>query len=582
MNRKQRRAEMKQTASRGWPATTPAAAANELFHKALWHRHHGQLPEAVRLFKQLLALTPDHAEAHNNLGSVLQAQGKLHEASASFAQAITLMPQLLEDAGSISALIAAVLPPFGEAIRRTAAVWPNQLTTDQLLGTDGFAAIATDPLLLCLLKSAPPQNAVFERVLATLRTALLDAAVDTGKPVSDAALAFCCTLAEQCFINEYVFATTPDENARLNQLKTSLRDALISGAPVPPIWLAAIAMYEPLHALPYAQSLLGQSWPPVLDAILSQQLREPAQEQELAKSIPRLTPIDDDISRRVQQQYEENPYPRWIRLVGGVEPIALDLYLRGLFPTAAFNPHGKDDVEVLVAGCGTGRHALWLTQRLQGARVLAVDLSASSLSFAKRKTPAPLSERISYMQGDILKLDTIGRSFDLIDASGVLHHMADPFEGWRTLLKVLRPGGFMHVCLYSEIGRRDVVEARAFIAAHGFTPTPADIRRCRQELLATPMGSVVRFKDFFTTSECRDLLFHVQERRMTIPQVKSFIDENRLQFIGFDLDPLHINQCRSHFAQAGWSMQDLERWREYESRNPDTFTSMYQFWVQKT
>ena len=239
-------------------------------------------------------------------------------------------------------------------------------------------------------------------------------------------------------------------------------------------------------------------------------------------------------------------------------------------------------LEVLVAGCGTGWHAIGIAQKYQGARVLAVDLSLSSLCFAKRKTPAPLAERIEYVQGDILKLGAIGRSFDVIDASGVLHHMADPLEGWRILLNLLRPGGIMHLGFYSELGRRDVVAARAFIAERGYASTPADIRRCRQDLLKTPLGSVARFTDFFSTSECRDLLFHVQESRMTIPAIKAFIDGHGLKFIGFDLHDTAAQNFRALFANAGWSMSDLDRWHAVETQYPDTFSGMYQLWVQKS
>ena len=42
--------------------------------------------------------------------------------------------------------------------------------------------------------------------------------------------------------------------------------------------------------------------------------------------------------------------------------------------------------EILVAGCGTGQHALITASRFSNARVLAVDLSLSSLSYAMRKT----------------------------------------------------------------------------------------------------------------------------------------------------------------------------------------------------
>ena len=214
--------------------------------------------------------------------------------------------------------------------------------------------------------------------------------------------------------------------------------------------------------------------------------------------------------------------------------------------------------------------------------MLAVDLSLSSLCYAKRKTPASLADRIEYAQSDILKLGAIGRTFDMIDCQGVLHHMRDPFEGWRILLSLLRPGGIMHLGFYSEIARHDVADARAYIAQHGYVPTPADIRRVRHDLFKTPMASVSRFNDFFSMSECRDLLFHVQEKRLTIPAIKAFIDEQGLKFIGFDLKDDAAKAFRAMFADAGWSMSDLAKWDIVERKYPDTFMSMYMFWVQKS
>ncbi len=561
---------------------SPAGATtDQLFAEAVRCQQQNQLREAAGLYQRVLALKPDHAEASNNLGVVLHAQGKSSEASACFAQALTLMPQLFDQYSGICGTLVALLPPIGEAIRRTMAAWPNRLTIDQLLGSAGLAAIASDPMLLCILQSVPARHVALERVLTALRASLL-AAAEASKPVTDADLAFYCALAKQCFINEYVFATTPDEDAQVDRLSAAIGHAIVAGDAIAPIQIAAIAMYQPLHALPNGQALLDRSAPPAVDEVLTQQLREPAQERELRASIPRLTPIEDDVSRRVRQQYEENPYPRWVNLAGHVEPVAFEQHLRDMFPAAAITPLAKTDaLDVLVTGCGTGWHAIATAQKYQGTRVTAVDLSLSSLCYAKRKTPTTLAERISYAQADILKLGGLGRSFDMIDASGVLHHMANPTEGWRILLNILRPGGVMHISLYSELGRRDVVAARDFIATRGYKPTPADIRRCRQDLLETPLRTVVRFTDFFSTSECRDLLFHVQESRTSIPAIKAFVAEHGLTFIGFEFERATLQKYRALFAGAGWPISDLDRWHAVETQYPDTFSSMYQFWLQK-
>jgi SAM-dependent methyltransferase len=210
-----------------------------------------------------------------------------------------------------------------------------------------------------------------------------------------------------------------------------------------------------------------------------------------------------------------------------------------------------------------------------------VDLSLTSLAYAKRKTRELGRVDIEYGQADILALGSLGRSFDLIEASGVLHHLADPLGGWRALLSLLRPGGFMTVGLYSELAREGIVAARAFIAERGFAPTAADIRRCRQALLDDGrFRHAVASSDFFTTSGCRDLLFHVQEHRLTIPQIAAFLAENGLAFIGFDVDHLTTGRYRTRFPHDK-SMADLASWNSFEHENPGTFSGMYQFWVQK-
>jgi 2-polyprenyl-3-methyl-5-hydroxy-6-metoxy-1,4-benzoquinol methylase len=510
---------------------------------------------------------------------VLQAQGKLREASACFAQSLGLMPQLFEQYSGVNATLVAVLPAFGEAMQRALAAWPNRLTPVQLFDAPGLHAICDDPMLLCMLRSAPARKIGLEFVLTSLRAALL---ADAGNAPDGRVLAFCCALAQQCFINEYIFAAAPDEDAQADRLKTELGEALASGTAIAPMRLAALAMYRPLHALPNAKALLAREWPPALDEVVTQQLREPLAELALRSTIAPLTPIEDDVSQRVRQQYEENPYPRWVNAAGGINPLSLDATLRAKFPTAAFTPLEKiEAVDILVAGCGTGLGAQ-VAQLYQGARVLAVDLSLSSLCYAKRKTPASLSDRVEYAQGDILKLGAIGRSFDMIDCQGVLHHMRDPFEGWRVLLSLLRPGGFMHLGFYSETGRSDVLAARAYIAEHGYAATPEDIRRCRYDLLKTPLATVSRFTDFFSTSECRDLLFHVHEHGTTLPAIKAFIDEHGLKFIGFDFQDEAARVYRAMFTDAGWSMSDLAKWDLVEAKYPNTFANMYQFWVQKS
>ncbi len=212
-------------------------------------------------------------------------------------------------------------------------------------------------------------------------------------------------------------------------------------------------------------------------------------------------------------------YPRWINGPGLVRPVTLDERISSKFPAVPFTPHTKDDVDILIPGCGTGM-TTGVVQGYRNARILSVDLSLSSLCLFQAQDAAAGAggSRVEYAQGDILKLGEINRTFDLIEVTGVLHHMRDPFEGWRVLLTLLRPGGFMHLAFYSEIARHDVVAARAFIAERGyttiscriFTPLPTGLAKYTN-------GKPHPFPPTFSRpARCRDLLFHVQESRMTI------------------------------------------------------------------
>ena len=142
----------------------------------------------------------------------------------------------------------------------------------------------------------------------------------------------------------------------------------------------------------------------------------------------------------------------------------------------------------------------------------------------------------------------------------------------------------MALGFYSELARRHVVKAREYIAARGYASTHEEIRRFRQDLATGGTGADLQWlsdvPDFYSTSECRDLLFHVQEHRLTLGQIESFLTEFRLHFIGFELDPRAIYMYRERFGNDR-SGTNLRNWAQFEAENPDTFSGMYRFWIQK-
>jgi 2-polyprenyl-3-methyl-5-hydroxy-6-metoxy-1,4-benzoquinol methylase len=382
-----------------------------------------------------------------------------------------------------------------------------------------------------------------------------------------------------------VFALDEDEIRQAGTLAEALENALASGAEVPVLWPLTVAAYMPLDSLPSASRLLERSWPAAMAAVLVQHLIEPSIESVLRPGIPTLSPIENDVSRQVQQQYEENPYPRWIKASPVDETYDIDTLLMQKFPLAGFRATANAPrQDILIAGCGTGQHSINRARTLPDARILAIDLSLGSLAYAKRKTHEMGIGNIEYAQADLLKVGELGRDFDVIESIGVLHHLADPWEGWRTLLSQLRPGGLMCLGFYSALARRHIVRIRSFIAEHGYAADADGIRRCRQDLMALPdqtaLGHLLKVTDFYSTSSCRDLLFHVQEHQLSLPEIAAFLRENGLNFLGFEIEPDVLNAYRQHCPDDPAAI-DLAQWHAFEQAHPDTFFSMYQFWVQK-
>jgi ubiquinone/menaquinone biosynthesis C-methylase UbiE len=286
-----------------------------------------------------------------------------------------------------------------------------------------------------------------------------------------------------------------------------------------------------------------------------------------------LTGVDDGVLQ-VMQQYEENPYPRWT-----INPAVA--HEAAKHAGSGSLPQGED---ILIAGCGSGQHVFEVRRHFPQASLLAVDISLPSLAYARRKAGEAGLRNVDYAQADILKLGAIGRTFDRIEATGVLHHLAEPETGWRILVSLLRAGGEMHVGLYSETGRAGIAAIRAFIAERGSRPTAEDIRKCRHHVLRDPdegrWRRAIESPDFYSMSGCRDLLFHAMEHSFTIPRIKAFLDEQKLSFLGFNTDSRVVERFQVRFPGDA-ALTDLDKWHAYETDNPQTFRRMYVFMVRK-
>ena len=570
----------------------------------------GRESEAVDANQTAVALSPQDAEAHYNLGVTLQVLGRLDEALASYSQAVALEPDLAKAYENLGITIKNVefnsanpelyLPltklltagnltrPCDVAKSILSLLKQDTQIKDLLLRKNSAVSLndATSiiksldklPLLHHLMRLCPLPELQFEELFVAMRSLLLKN-LDKME-VSPELIYFLSTLSIHCFTNEYVYFENDEETHLIGELQAEISQTLAQSEQPEVIKILCLASYRSLHHYDWCQKLECLD---NLEEVKRRLLEEPLLEKMIAKDIPVLEEIFDDVSLKVREQYEENPYPRWVKLGVSIKakPISkvCDELKLQLHTENIKNVNGP---VVLIAGCGTGQHSIGAALRYSNCHVTAVDLSLASLAYAQRKSNELCFTNIDYMQADILHLYQMGKEFDIIESAGVLHHMDEPMAGWRVLVGLLKPGGLMKIGLYSELARSQIVKARRQIASAGIGTSATEIRNFRELSRESEIHDVKQlsiFSDFFSLSEFRDLVFHVQEHRFTLPQIKNCLDELGLKFCGFENQDVISNFRELHGKEA--DIYDLELWHQYEERYPEAFVGMYQFWCQK-
>jgi len=432
--------------------------------------------------------------------------------------------------------------------------------------------------LLKLMSICPLADLGLETLLKKIRAKIL-LALPSFESTSGA-LEFQSALALQCFTNEYIYDRSAEEEKASVALEASVEATLCKGEQPSPKAILCLASYKALHEYKWCNLLTDKS---EIHRVFIRQFKEPNLEIDLKSSMLVLNEITDEISTKVQAQYEDNPYPRWVNLGLPIYPKPISIIVAKskarLFDKAICDV-GEPDI--LVAGCGTGQHSIGTAARFKGSKVLAIDLSLSSLAYAKRKTEELGVKNIEYMQADILKLTKLGKQFDIIESVGVLHHMDNPMAGWKVLTDCLRDGGLMKIGLYSELARKSILEMRLEINQSGISPSDVEMKSFRSSSIVSneAQHKLVRsWPDFYSLSELRDLLFHVQEHRFTVPQLKQCLEELGLKFCGFEDVTVVQNFRRSNIEPD--DPYNLDKWQIYEASNPNVFAGMYQFWCQK-
>ncbi len=338
----------------------------------------GRIGEAIGHLERALSLNSSLFEAYGNLAQAYMIAGRMEPAVHMLARALEIQPtpqgqalfadwvKSIQFRGEVDArirrlVVRALVEGWAKpreltrtavsliacngvvdaCVRRAEAAWPARLAAAELFGTSSAARLSGDELFCRLLECDPTMDVGLERFLTNVRFAMLARARGEHTAAGDHELEFFGAVTRQCFINEYVYPVLETEADEVRALQSALSEKIAAGTAVPPLWPLVAGAYGPLFALPDGERLRERAWPQPVAAVIEQQIGEPLEERRLAATMPALTGIDDDVSRAVRRQYEENPYPRWA------------------IPRARMRAHGAaiaadQPRDVLIAGCGTG------------------------------------------------------------------------------------------------------------------------------------------------------------------------------------------------------------------------------------
>lgn len=557
--------------------------SSELYRKlGTSHFDDGNLGEGLGAYLLALVLAPDDRENRKNALKLLgmtsgyQVPGQIRSILAECACDPDLDTQALASVihsefanGSIADLLTQDL---GLADR-------TKVRGD--LARDVYDDLFEDDLLKSVMMGAILVTPPLERCLTALRAFFLATLVENDCRPDDLMVSkadFLAALACQCFNTEYIYAVSEAERSAVELLTRAI------GPETDIVKLSVLACYRHIHDLQEVvipdKSVLSRCQIRMVERLNE----EPQREIEISGRISSLGDIDDKISLAVQAQYEAFPYPRWTSADAPINPLRFGKYIRQRFPRVRAKQVSQGPIKILVAGCGTGKQAIEVATSYKGAVVTAVDLSRASLAYAKARADERRLSNINFFQGDILGLGSLDQQFDLIECMGVLHHMADPQKGLSVLKGLLKSTGFLRLALYSKRARLEVDTAAALAKELGVDGSTESLRSFRQKIYDLPAGrgasKIVETRDFFSMSGLHDYVFNVQERTYTPLQLKSFLEEETLEFLGFDLPTMDVEKSYRKVNSRDRFQTDLEAWDRHETDYPDTFGAMFQFWCR--
>ena len=230
-------------------------------------------------------------------------------------------------------------------------------------------------------------------------------------------------------------------------------------------------------------------------------------------------------------------------------------------------------MDILVAGCGTNQAAVIAYTNPQ-ARVVAIDVSDASLSHHRYLADTYELSNLELHRLPIEDVSSLGRDFDLIMTTGVLHHLADPAVGMRALAQCLRPDGVLAVMLYATYGRYGVHLMQSVFRDMGMSQDEESVRRVRDAIAQLPSGHPLQSylgiaPDLDDDAGIVDTFLHGRERTYTIDECVELVASSGLVFQDLFLKTSYYapQQSESIFLSSVAALPRERQWSIMERIN---------------
>jgi SAM-dependent methyltransferase len=240
----------------------------------------------------------------------------------------------------------------------------------------------------------------------------------------------------------------------------------------------------------------------------------------------------------VSRQYERYRYPHPIEdlevwLENNWEWYDPSHAHRVLWPDREY----KRDLDILIAGCGTNQASVFAFMN-PDAKVLAVDISQPSLDHQQYLKDKHGLFNLELKLLPIEELPSLGRDFDMVVSTGVLHHLADPQVGMNAVAACLRPDGAMAIMLYAKYGRAGLELLQSAFRDLGLGQNEASIATVREALSLLSSEHLVQpylkmARDIQSDAGLVDTFLHGRERSYTVDDCVELVTNAGLVFQGW-------------------------------------------------